>query len=153
MCGVVQPVSGSPVIFHELPQFTKDNFEKLLRQKECLRHTTRALIPPYDCDLPGGLTRLQEVVALRRHRVGVALTTSVTAHWPRHHRASCVELHAIFVTLQSLLWTQDTCCYLARVRERARSLAETYLSSSESSSRFSRADTCTIPWIAFRFHA
>lgn len=112
--------SRSPAIIYPLPQFPEDNCGKLLRQKECLRRTTRALIPPCGSDLPGGLTRLEEV-ALRRLRVGVALTPAVTAHWPQHYRAAygttcpfCdAPINAVDVT--HLLWS---CAGLEQARLR-----------------------------------
>ena len=95
---------------HPLPHFPEDAQGQMLREKESLRRTTRALIPPCGSDLPGGLTRREEVT-LRRLRVGVALTPSVTTLWAQKYRGpygtSCPFCDAPIrdVTVTHLLWT------------------------------------------------
>lgn len=65
---------------HPLPLLRLSPKDSLLVHKETLRRSTRALIPPRGSDLPGGLTRREEV-ALRRIRVGAALTPAIRATW------------------------------------------------------------------------
>lgn len=100
--------------------FPSDPQGDFLHRKEILRHTTRDLIPPCGSNLPGGLTRQEEVV-LRRLRVGVALTPSVTYAWPQHLRGSFADTcpycpaRASATTIKHLLWT---CPGLTQVRRR-----------------------------------
>lgn len=63
-----------------LPLLQLSQSDTLIIHKESLRRSTRALLPPRGSDLPGGLTRREEV-ALRRIRVGAALTPAIKASW------------------------------------------------------------------------
>lgn len=107
-------------ITYPLPHFPEDACGQLLREKENLRRTTRALIPPCGSDLPGGLTRREEVT-LRRLRVGVALTPSVTALWAQQYHGpydtSCPFCDTTIqnVTVTHLLWTCSG-LHLSRLR-------------------------------------
>lgn len=108
-----------PPTTHPLPLFPVDAMSKLATDKEDLRRSTRALIPPCGSNLPGGLTRREEV-ALRRIRVGAALTPAVTHTWPPDRRApfgrTCpfCTTSASTADIHHLLWT---CRGLQRSRQ------------------------------------
>lgn len=102
--------SRPSTVMRPLPPFPEDAFGHLERQKENLRRTTRALIPPCGSNLPGDFTHREEV-ASRRLRVGVALTPSVTASWPLQchgpYESTCPFCATAIrdVNVHHLLWT------------------------------------------------
>ena len=94
-------------LVHPLPLLKTPATDSLAIHKETLRRATRALIPPCGADLPGGLTRLEEV-SLRRIRVNAAVTPAVRASWNHAAASTCCPFCPAPVReadLEHLLWT------------------------------------------------
>lgn len=80
MHALADSVAHPQQVMHLLPLLQLSLEDTLLIKKDILRRCMRALLPPRGSDLPGGLTRHEEVV-LRRIRLGVTLTPAVRATW------------------------------------------------------------------------